>query len=63
MGIKYDRNGRALCYECGLSIHGDGVCDPHAVLVERVRRIVAKGLAGRVPAVHTAEAIVKELGL
>lgn len=63
MRMKYDRNGRALCEECGLALHGDVVCDPHAVLVETVRRIVAKGMAGRVPAFHTAEAIVRELGL
>jgi hypothetical protein len=59
---RFDGLGRKLCGECGIPAH-DGSCEDHDITVERVRRIVAEGIAFRRDALTTARIVAEALGI
>lgn len=59
---RYDYAGRPLCTECGTRTH-EGDCTERDITIERVRRVVAEGIAFRRDAATTARLVAKELGI
>jgi hypothetical protein len=73
METRTNKYGGRECAECGVSVVGLSrnltpvidtahECDPSNVLVENVRRIVARGMAGRISAVTVAVQAVECVG-
>lgn len=59
---RYDYAGRPLCPQCGVRLH-EGDCAQRDITIERVRRIVAEGIAFRRDAATTARLVAEALGI
>ena len=68
MKLRTNKYGGHECEECGISVDIESTavdthtCDPSIVLVESVRRIVARGMASRISAEAVAVQAVECVG-
>ena len=53
-------NFSGICEACAIPPHQHAeICAPSDVLTECVRKIIARGMASRTPAKHTAYAVIE----
>lgn len=62
MARTHDQLGRTVCTDCGRPTHTDA-CDPHDIVVEVIRRIVAAGIAQRRDATTIARLAAEALAV